>query len=198
MAATQPAPSPWGFNTSPERLSRREKWVVGFYFAGVLTFSVYFALAVVQNFKNPIVGGRWDDNLWGYQGYYFYENLRLWPFPHLDLINNTTFYPYGTNQVFQPWGFEREYFVALCLALWGQGAWVHIYFLLTRLITVIGAFLLLRKDEGVFRAAWVSFVIAFANYYVISNFPGKMLAACAHWTTLSLIVDYLLVKRFWL
>src|SRR5262249_16199028 len=40
--------------------------------------------------------------------------------------------------------------------------------------------------------------IAFANYYVISNFPGKMLAACAHWTTLSLIVDYLLVKRFWL
>jgi len=55
----------------------------------------------------------------GYQGYYVATNLRLLPFPRLDLDNDASFYPYGTSQVFQPWGFERELFWAACYTLFG-------------------------------------------------------------------------------
>ncbi len=83
-------------------------WAAGL---GVLT--AWLCIRVIGDFSHPLSDGN-DTDQFEYVGYFVYKNLSFWPFPHLTLINTQTFYPYGTNQVFLDWGFERDYWYSLC------------------------------------------------------------------------------------
>jgi hypothetical protein len=162
-----------------------------------LVLAVLFAHLVIQDLSHSLIATG-DVNLWSYQGYYVATNLRLLPVPHLDLDNDVSFYPYGTSQVFQPWGFERELFWAACYALLGHGPWLQLYFLLSTLITLFGCYVLLVREHGRLAAGAVGLLVAFANYGAIWRFPGQINMACLHWAVLGLVADYLLARRLWL
>jgi hypothetical protein len=171
----------------------------------LILLSFAFSLIVIKDFSHPLTGWvgigpfRFENHdyvdLQEYTGFYFAKNLHFTPFPHLDLINNQAFYPYGTNSVFQPWSIEKDYFYALLYSWFGTGPWLQFYYLGTVLITAIGAFLLLYRDYGFSRAIGAGFIVSFANFYAINKYPQHFQYAVVHWIILSLIADFLIVKR---
>lgn len=178
------------------------------YLAIIILFiliSFAFSSIVIQDFSYPLTGWvgigsfGWLNydyvDLQEYTGYYLAKNLSFNPFPQLDLFNNQSFYPYGTNSVFQPWSLEKDYFYAILYSFFGTGSWLQIYYLLTVLITAIGTFALLLRDYGFARSASVGFIVSFGNFYAINKYPHHLQYAVIHWIVLSLIADFLIVKR---
>ncbi len=174
----------------------------------ILLFScifIVFSVLVVRNISGPLSGltgfGPWIElnhdyvDAQEYNGFYFAKNLYFNPFPQLNLIHNQVFYPYGVNNVFNPWSFEADYFYALFYSRFGVGPWLQIYYLLTVLITAIGSFLLLRPDYGSIRAFAVGLLVSFSNFYAIFKYPHHFQESIVHWLTLSIITDFLIVKR---
>ncbi len=167
--------------------------------------SLAFSLLVIKNFSLPLTGwaGVGSDGVinhdyvdyWEYMGFYFAKNLKLIPIPQLDMVNNQVFYPYGVNSVFQAWGIERDIFYAILYFFLGVGPWLQFYYLLTLLITAIGTFILLVRDYGFFRAIGAGFIVSFFNFYAIHKYPHHFSICVVHWTSLSLIADFLIVKR---
>jgi hypothetical protein len=167
--------------------------------------SVAFSILVIKNFSLPLTG--WAGvglepllnhdyvDYWEYMGFFFAKNLKLLPIPHLDMVNNQVFYPYGVNHVFQAWGIERDGFYGILYLFFGVGPWLQLYYLLTLFITAIGTFLLLVRDYGFFRAIGAGFILSFFNFYAIHKYPHHLLVSFIHWTTLSFIADFLIVKR---
>lgn len=153
-----------------------------------------FSLLFIKDFTQPLAGGS-DIDIWEYIGFYLTKNLSFSPLPILNLHNNQVFYPYGTNSVFQPWALERDIFYAILLKSFGHGGWLQLYYLLTILITAIGSFLLLFRDYGYTRAIGVAYIISYGNFYAIMEYPVHISKAVLHWTTLSFIADFLIVKR---
>ncbi|MEA5502231.1 hypothetical protein VB735_03725 [Halotia wernerae UHCC 0503] len=160
------------------------------FFCVVLAFS----LLIIKNLSEPLVGFG-DTEQWEYAGFYFKNNIRFIPFLHLDLFNNQVFYPYGTNNVFQPWSIERDIFYAIFYSIFGIGPWIQIYYLLSVLITGIGSFIILFKDYGFIRASGAGFLIPFFSFYAIHKYPEHLSYSIFHWTALSFIVDFLILKR---
>ena len=156
----------------------------------IICFGTYF----LSNLTQPLVGYG-DTNVWEYIGYYVGENIQFTPFPQLDLVNNQVFYPYGVSSVFQNWGFERDFFYAVLSNLFGYGGWLKIYYILSLIITSIGAYILLSREYSNFRAGAVSLIVTFANFNAINRYPGHYGYAILHWTVLSIIADFLIVKR---
>ena len=164
-----------------------------------------FGLIVIKNLSIPLTGwvgigpfiGANHDyvDLQEYNVFYFLNNLRFTPLPNLDLLNNQTFYPYGTNTVFQPWSIEKELFGTILHLFFGTGYWLQTYYLLTVLITAIGSFLLLYRDYGFARAIGAGFIVSFGNFYSINKYPQHFQYAVVHWVILSIIADFLIVKR---
>ncbi len=164
-----------------------------------------FSVLVIKNFSLPLTG--WAGvgphpllnhdyvDYWEYMGFFFAKNLKLLPIPHLDMVNNQVFYPYGVNSVFQAWGIERDIFYAIFYLFFGVGPWLQFYYLLTLIITALGTFILLVRDYGIFRASGAGFIVSFFNFYAIHKYPHHLLVSFIHWTTLSLIADFLIVKR---
>ncbi|WP_020598795.1 hypothetical protein [Spirosoma panaciterrae] len=171
--------------TSPDRVA------IGF--AGlILLYGVFF----IRNFSGPlasIVPG--DTDQWDYIGYYFAKNLSFNPFPHLNLLNDKTFYPYGTNHVFQSWAFEQDYWYAGWYQLLGNGPWLNIYYLISLFLLSFGPYVLLRTDYGNFRATLAGLFICFFNFYALNKYPGHFTHAVIHWTVLSILTDFLLTRR---
>jgi hypothetical protein len=162
---------------------------------GLIVLLLAFSIFVVKEFQHPLVGeGDWD--YWEYTGFYLRQNLRFTPWPQLNLITNKSFYPYGVNAVFQPWGIERDYFYAIFSKLLGQGPWVQIYYLISIAITNVGTFMLLRGDYGPRRSLLAGFFVTAAAFYSVGKYPIHAGYAIVHWTVLSFIVDFLLVKKF--
>ncbi len=153
-----------------------------------------FAWGVVQDFGAPI-SGKGDLSLWEHQNYYVGHNLAFTPLPRLDLHNDQLFYPYGGNNVFQPWVMEMHLGAALATRLLGSWGWCQLYFLLSVVGTALGAFLLLRPDHGPVRAGLAAVAVSFCNYYAIGRFAGAFANACAHWTVLSVLADFVLAGR---
>ncbi|MFN6565914.1 hypothetical protein [Dendronalium sp. ChiSLP03b] len=153
-----------------------------------------FSLLIIKNFSDPMVGDG-DIEQWEYTGFYLEKNISFIPFPKLNLINNQVFYPYGTNSVFQPWSVERDIFYAIAHSLFGIGPWIQFYYLFSVLLTGIGSFILLVKDYGFTRASGAAFIIPFFSFYAIHKYPHHLSYSVFHWTALSLIVDFLIVKR---
>lgn len=157
-------------------------------------FFVAFTLLVVKNLSSPLAGGG-DTDYWEYPGFFLAKNISFTPFPHLNLINNQAFYPYGTNNVFQPWSIERDLSYAILYSAFGIGPWIQFYYLFSVLLTAIGSFILLSRDYSFARASSAGFLIPFFSFYAIHKYPGHLCFSIFHWTALSLILDFLIVKR---
>lgn len=159
-----------------------------------ICISIAFSFIVIKDFSDPLAGSG-DTTQWEYIGFFVERNLHFTPLPKLDFINNQVFYPYGTNSVFQTWGLERDFFFSIFHSLFGNGPWLQLYYLLTVLITALGTFALLVSDYGLARAGGAGLIVSFFNFYTIRKYPGHLNIAVAHWTTLSFITDFLIVKR---
>ncbi|MBD2436664.1 hypothetical protein [Nostoc sp. FACHB-110] len=153
-----------------------------------------FSFLIVKDFAHPLIGFG-DTEQWEYAGFYLRHNIKFTPFPQLDLVNNQAFYPYGTNQVFQPWSIERDIFYAIFSSILGLGPWLKIYYLLSVLITGVGSFALLIKDYGFVRASGAAFIIPFFSFYAIHKYPEHLSYSVIHWTVLNVIADFLILKR---
>ncbi|UBF27188.1 hypothetical protein K9N68_04270 [Kovacikia minuta CCNUW1] len=185
-------------------LVRGDQWS-GLYI--IIYFGIAIALGslIINDFSSPLSGMTGFGSQAGvnhdyvdiqeYKGFYFAKNLSFNPFPHLNLVHNQVFYPYGTNHVFNPWSIEEDLFYAAFYSLFGVGPWLPIYYLLTVLITAIGTFLLLKRDYGLARAGGAGFLLSFGNFYAIYKYPHHLPLSAIHWITLGLIVDFLIVKR---
>ncbi len=170
----------------------------------LIVIAIIFSAVVIKNFSSPLMGlvGIGPDEIrnhdsvenWEYMGFYFIQNLQFNPFPHLDLVNNQVFYPYGVNSVFQAWGIERNLLQVFLYQL-GFGNCLQFYYLLSVLITTVGTFLFLYKDYGKVKGAAIGLLVSFFNFYAIHKYPHHINIAVVHWTILSFIVDFLIVKR---
>ncbi len=159
-----------------------------------LCVSFPFVFLVIKDFSGSLAGGG-DKEYWEYTGFYFAKNLSLLPFPHLDLVNNQAFYPYGTSGVFQPWSIERDSLYAIFYSVFGIGPWLQIYYLLSVLVTAIGTLNLLVQDYGLIRATGAGMLVSVFSFYTIHKYPHHLSYAVFHWTALSLVADFLIVKR---
>lgn len=174
---------------------RNPRWLaIGLYLILLALLSFGFARLVIKDFSQPLMGAG-DTNYWEYTGYYVSQNFHLWPLPHLDLINDQAFYPYGVNGVFQPWSFERDFFYASLRSIGGIGPWVQLYYLLSVILTALGSCLLLVQDYGLLRAGGISLILPLFNFYALFKYPVHTSYAVIHWTVLNFIADFLLVKR---
>ncbi|GAB3257860.1 hypothetical protein GCM10027347_20730 [Larkinella harenae] len=142
-----------------------------------------------------MIGGE-DTDQYEFVGDYFYRNLHFTPFPNLDLNNNDVLYPYGTDHVFLPWSWERDYFYALFRVLFDHAPLLQIYYVISLLISTLGSFLLFRRNYSQFQSFAGALIVTFFNFYAIFKYPVHFGYASVQYTTLSLIIDFLLVKRF--
>lgn len=161
---------------------------------GLIIIPLAFSAIVIKDFSHPLVGSG-DIDYWEYTGFYVAKNFKWLPFPHLDLVNNQSFYPYGTNTVFQPWSFERDIFYAIFYSLFGIGPWLKFYYLFSVVLAFLGTSVFLHKDYGWFRAIGVGILASFSNFYAIHKYPDHLSYAVIHWTVISLVSDFILVKR---
>lgn len=163
---------------------------------GVLTATL--GAWLVADFSHPLSDGN-DTDQYEYAGYFFAKNLTLWPFPQLNLLNNQSFYPYGLNQVFLPWGFERDYWYALCYRLHGKagllqtGPYLQYYYVYTLVVAAVGTFGLLRSRFGVGKAFVTGLVVSVFNFYAIFKFPVHLNVGVGHWTILCMVATYRLL-----
>lgn len=160
----------------------------------LILVSSAFGYLIIQNFSTTLTGGG-DFDLWEYVGFYFAKNLSLLPVPHLNLLNDQTLYPYGTNTVFQPWSIERDSFYAVMYSLFGIGPWLQLYYLMSVVFGAWGTFALLVRDYGFYRATSAGILMSFGNFYAIYKYPHHLNIAVIHWLTFNIIVDFLIVRR---
>jgi hypothetical protein len=161
----------------------------------VAALGLVFARFVIHDFRGPMLGSG-DGAIWTYQGYYLGRNLSFRPLPRLDLINDQLFYPYGGDNVFQPWVLEPALLSALAGRVIGPGPWYQLDFLFSVLIAATGAFLLLVREHGAYRSSLVAIAVSFCSYYAVAKFAGHFGVACNGWLTLNLLADWVLVRRF--
>jgi len=144
----------------------------------------------------PVVGAG-DTDLWEAMGFYVREHWHWWPLPHIDLVSDRAFYPYGGQVALQAWGLERDLFYALLFSLGGAGPWLKLYFLLSVAIALFGIARILQPDFGERRAILTAIGAVFLNIYaLICKFPFHSNMAIVHWLGLSLATDFVLVWRF--
>ncbi len=148
----------------------------------------------VGDFSQPLSDGN-DTDVYEYVGYYFGKNLTLWPFPHLNLDNNQTFYPYGTNQTFLDWGFERDYWYALCYWFNGNkpGPYIQFYYVYSVVITALGSFWLLRNRFPAWRLFVFGLVVSVFNFYALFKFPVHLNVCVGHYTVLCIVATFRLL-----
>ncbi len=158
---------------------------------GLLT--VAGSVWVVGDFSRPLSDGN-DTDQYEYVSYFFTKNLSLWPWPHLNLHNNQSFYPYGLNQVFLDWGFERDYWYALCYRLFdGPGPYLQYYYVFSLVVAAVGTFILLRPRFGVAKALTAGLVVSIFHFYGLYKFPVHLNVCIVHWTTLCIVATYRLL-----
>lgn len=189
MNPSHPAPSalhPPALSIPFRRASGR--WAV---LLGLLT--TFLGICVVGDFSHPLSDGN-DTDQYEYVGYYFARNLFFNPFPQLNLINNQSFYPYGLNQVFLDWGFERDYWYALCYRLFdGPGPYLQYYFVYSLVVASVGTFLLIHSRFGSGKAFIAGLIVSVFNFYSLYKFPVHMNVGVGHWTTLCIVATYRLL-----
>ena len=152
------------------------------------------AVRAVGDVEQPMSDGN-DTDVYEYVGYYFWKNLTLWPVPHLNLTNNQTFYPYGTNQTFLDWGFERDYWYALCYRLNGNrpGPYLQFYYVYSLAITALGSFWLLRNRFPAWRLVVFGLAVSVFNFYALFKFPVHLNVCVGHYTVLCIVATYRLL-----
>lgn len=148
---------------------------------------------IIGEFRHPMSDGN-DTDQYEYVGYFFNKNLTLWPFPHLNLLHNQSFYPYGLNQVFLDWGFERDYWYSVCLRLFGgPGPYLQYYYVYSLVISAVGTFLLLRSRYGLPKSFAAGLIVSIFNIFALFKFPVHMNVCVDHWTVLCMVATYILL-----
>ena len=148
---------------------------------------------IVGNFSGPMSDGG-DTDQYEYVGYFFTKNVSLWPWPQLNLTNNQAFYPYGLNQVFLDWGFERDYWYSVCYWFNGPaGPYLQVYYIYSLVVAAVGTYLLLRGRFGVEKSFVAGLVASVFNAYAVFKFPAHMNVCVLHWTTLCIVATYRLL-----
>ena len=171
-------------------LSGRSYW---FWAVGLGVLTAFLSLWVVGDFRHPLSDGS-DTDQYEYVGYFFSKNLTLWPFPHLNLVNTQTFYPYGTNQVFLDWGFERDYWYAVCYRLFGgPGPYLQYYYVYSLVVAAVGTFGLLNARFGTGKSFVAGLIVSVFNFYALWKFPIHMNVCVGHWTVLCIVATYRLL-----
>ena len=157
---------------------------------GVLFYTFYVGVSFVPLHGSGDMGG------WEYSGYYIFENLQWIPFPWLPFDNNLHFYPEGISPVFMSWGLERDLFFALMYKLFGHGGWLFLYFALSHVLLSVLVFALCHKRLGWKKALFLAIVPTYFNIYSLNKFPGHYGLSIHHWTSLAIILDFLILKQF--
>lgn len=156
--------------------------------------ALVFSRLAGNRFSGPLAGAD-DVSIWEYMGYYVSRNLHFSPFPQLDLTTDQAFFPYGVSSVFQPWAPERDAFFAVLFSLEGPGPWLQIYYLLSIFITLVGTYGLLRGEFGTKRAVMTGLLVTFLNFYAVAQYPNHFNICILHWTVLSFLADFVIVRR---
>ena len=152
---------------------------------------------IVGDFQHPLSDGN-DTDQYEYVGYFLGQNLTFWPWPQLNLLNNQVFYPYGLNQVFLDWGFERDYWYATCYwLLGGAGPYLQYYYVYSLIVAAVGTFLLLRPRFGRPKSFIAGLIVSIFNFYAIFKFPVHMNVCVGHWTVLCIVATYRLLYDVW-
>ena len=165
------------------------------YTAFLVLLSIGIGSLLGQNFSGPMIGGE-DIDQYEFVGDFFYRNLHFTPFPQLNLNNDDVLYPYGADHVFVPWSWERDYFYALFRVFFDHAPLLQVYYVITLIISAVGSFSLLRRDYSLPRSFAGAIIVTFFNFYTIFKYPVHFGYSTIQYTTLSLIIDFLLVKRF--
>ncbi|GAB3903631.1 hypothetical protein GCM10028803_32410 [Larkinella knui] len=166
-----------------------------FYLVFLFLLAAILGTYLAQNFSGPMIGGE-DVDQYEFVGDFFYRNLHFTPLPQLDLNNTDVLYPYGTDHAFIPWSWERDYFYALFHGFFDHAPLLQIYYVISLIISAVGSFLLLHRSYSPSRSFAGAIMVTFFNFYAIFKYPVHLGYATVQYTTLSLIVDFLLVKRF--
>lgn len=186
--ARPPAPLPYTNQQTIGMNSSHWFWAIGL---GLLT--ALLGIWIVGDFRHPLSDGT-DTDQFEYVGYFFSKNLTIWPLPHLNLVNTQTFYPYGTNQVFLDWGFERDYWYTICYRLMGgAGPYLQYYYVYSLAVAAVGTFVLLYPRFGVGKSFILGLIVSIFNFYAIYKFPVHMNVCVGHWTTLCMVATYRLI-----
>ncbi|WP_461097983.1 hypothetical protein [Spirosoma luteolum] len=185
------APLSWSARTArPTHPPGRWRWGAVLLVAGLVAA---LAIPLIGDFRHPLSDGT-DTDQYEYVGYVFGKNLHLWPWPQLTLHNNQTFYPYGLTQVFLDWGFERDYWYALCYRLHGgPGPYLQWYYLYTLIVSAGGTVALLQSRFGVVRAGLLALGVSVMNAYAVWKFPVHMNVCIDHWTVLCMLATFRLL-----
>ncbi len=174
----------------PQQQTSYRLWLA---YAGLALLTGLLAVGIVGDFSRPLSDGT-DTDQFEYVGYVFTKNLTVWPWPQLHLLNNQTFYPYGINQIFLDWGFERDYWYAVCYWLFdGPGPYLQSYYVYTLVLTAVGSCALLRPRYGFVKSALFGLAVSVFNVYAIWKFPVHMNVCIDHWTVLCMVATYRLL-----
>lgn len=161
----------------------------------VLTLSlVIYTAIVVRDFSGPI-GDHVESFLYEYLSYYVSKNLTFTPLPHLGLVNDQTFFPFGTNQALQSFCVERDLLFTFLQSTFGRGPWLQVYYVAGLAFSTYGSFFLLRKKHGDVNATVTAIAASLFNFYGAQKYPYHFNMACVHWTTLALVVDFLIAEH---
>lgn len=160
----------------------------------IAAWLVAYAAVVVRDVSGPI-GDHVESFVYEYLSYYASKNLTFTPLPHLELTNDQVFYPFGTTQALQSFGVERDLLFTLLEASFGRGPWLQLYYMGGLVVATYGTFFLLRKDHGEVNATIAAIVANLWNFYGAQKYPYHFNMACVHWTTLAIVVDFLLAER---
>jgi hypothetical protein len=163
------------------------------WYIALISLTAGLGSLAVGDFSLPLSDGN-DTDQYEYVGYFFNKNLTLWPLPHLNLFNTQTFYPYGINQVFLDWGFERDYWYALCYRLFdGPGPYLQFYYVYSLLVATVGTFALIEPRFGRLKAFMLGLIVSVFNFYALWKFPVHMNVCVDHWTVLCMVATYRLL-----
>ncbi|QHV96747.1 hypothetical protein [Spirosoma endbachense] len=163
------------------------------WYIALISLTAGLGSLAVGDFSLPLSDGS-DTDQYEYVGYFFSKNLTLWPLPQLTLFNTQTFYPYGINQVFLDWGFERDYWYALCYRLFdGPGPFLQFYYVYSLLVAAVGTFALIEPRFGRVKAFVFGLIVSVFNFYAIWKFPVHMNVCVDHWTVLCMVATFRLL-----
>ena len=170
--------------------------------SNVLAYAI-FGLCFLGFFLNSFgeipttpLDGEGDTGGWEFSGYFMTNHLEFSPFPTMNFESDRTFYPYGTSAVFQSWGLERDYVVAAFLKAFGTGPWLQLYYLLSQVIIMLGAYWLLRSRVPKSVAIITAVIIPWFNVYALHKYPWHYGISIYHWTSLGIICDFLIFRAF--
>lgn len=169
-----------------------------FYIFCAIIFPILYGFFIIKNFSTPLSsfnGG--DVEEWEYVGYFLSENIHFNPLPHLELVHNQTFYPFGTKQVFLDWSLESNYWYAFFYKNFGYGAWLNFYLVLSLTISLLGSYVILKKDFGETKSFIAGLMVTFFNVYALAKYPVHFPHSTIHWTILSIFTDFIIFRRFY-